>query len=328
MKNSITDIIEMATKLDGRVLSDYLYEEQKKSDLSSKVFFGMLTAEINEIKKRDVKLINQLDDKGLIISYKYHLVNILVESMFAQTLSERELTPKLARVLGYILPVDPLKSDEIGIMDKYVKEDDEWQKVEFEKTMNSLKPTFERNGWYAPRDFREVREWHYYEIKKNTPEREDLPERAMIQDREIYIQWAKATHQKEKTAPPVEDIKKKFNKMPIEEVRNHFKLLIEKENPRKTIWMTEGDFEIFMKRSFGGQTELPKPEINIGGTGKYAVVKLFYQFYSKSTDHPYNGNRKKDPFVKLLKDAFVNSDFDDLTNDNFKGDKNKKYEWD
>jgi hypothetical protein len=327
MKKSITDIIEMATKLDGRVLSDYLYEEQKKSDLSSKVFFGMLTAEINEIKKRDVKLINQLDYKGLIISYKYHLVNILVESMFEQTFSERELTPKLAKVLGYILPVDPLKSDEMGIMDKYVKEDDEWQKVEFDKTMNSLKPTFEKNGWYAPRDFREVREWHYYEIKKNPPEREDLPERAMIQDREIYIQWAKATHQKKETAPPAENIEKKFNKMPIEEVRKHLKLLIQKENPTiKKIWMTEGDFEIFMKRSFGGQTELSKPKINIGSTGKYAVVKLFYQFYSKSTDHPYNGDRKKDPFVKLLKDAFENSDFDDLTNDNFKGDKHK-YEW-
>jgi hypothetical protein len=88
----------------------------------------------------------------------------------------------------------------MGIMDKYVKEDDEWQKVEFEKTMNSLKPTFERNGWYAPRDFREVREWHYYEIKKNPPEREDLPERAMIQDREIYIQWAKANQKEEETA--------------------------------------------------------------------------------------------------------------------------------
>jgi len=113
MKNSITNIIEMATKLDGRVLSDYLYEEQKKSDLSSKVFFGMLTAEINEIKKRDVKLINQLDDKGLIISYKYHLVDTLVESMYEQSLLEREITPKLARILGYNLPENLQKSDSI-----------------------------------------------------------------------------------------------------------------------------------------------------------------------------------------------------------------------
>jgi hypothetical protein len=96
----------------------------------------------------------------------------------------------------------------MGIFDKYEKEYDDWHKLEFDKTMNSLKPTFERNGWYAPRDFREVREWHYYEIKKNPPEREDLPERAMIQDREIYIQWAKATQtQKKKTAPPPKALK-------------------------------------------------------------------------------------------------------------------------
>ena len=126
---------------------------------------------------------------------------------------------------------------------------------------------------------------------------------------------------------PNNQFENQFNKMTIEDVKNHFKPLIIRENPDKKIWMTEGDFEIFMKRSFGGQTELPKPEINIGRRGKYAVVKLFYQFYSKSTDHPYNGDRKKDPFVKLLKDAFENSVYNDLTNDNFKGDKNKKYEW-
>jgi hypothetical protein len=127
---------------------------------------------------------------------------------------------------------------------------------------------------------------------------------------------------------PNNQFENQFNTMPIEEVRKHFKPLIERKKPNGEMWMTEGDFEIFMKRSFGGQTELPKPKINIGGTGKFAVVKLFYQFYSKSTDHPYNGDRKKDPFVKLLKDAFENSNFNELTNDNFKGDKNKKYEWD
>jgi len=90
----------------------------------------------------------------------------------------------------------------MGFFDKEIQELKEFDKVEFEKTMNSLKPTFEKNGWYAPRDFKEVRDWYYYESKKNPPERADLPERAMIQDRKIYIQWAKATQiKKEETAP-------------------------------------------------------------------------------------------------------------------------------
>jgi hypothetical protein len=172
-----------------------------------------------------------------------------------------------------------------------------------------------------------IKEYGYYSgIVSKVEEQVKKYPRLFKKFEKIYDLPALQT-KKEETAPPDENIKNQFNTMLIEEVRKHFKPLIEIKKPNGEMWMTEGDFEIFMKRSFGGQTELPKPKINIGGTGKYAVVKLFYQFYSKSTDHPHNGNRKKDPFVKLLKDAFVNSDFNDLTNDNFKGDKHK-HEWD
>ena len=56
MNNKILSIIETATELDGRIIQDYLFDEQSKSDLSPKVFFGMLKSEIDKIKKRDVKL--------------------------------------------------------------------------------------------------------------------------------------------------------------------------------------------------------------------------------------------------------------------------------
>lgn len=124
------------------------------------------------------------------------------------------------------------------------------------------------------------------------------------------------------------DFENKFNSMPIEEVREHFRPLTEKENKVSggEIWMTKEDFEIFLRRSFGGESNLPKPKINIGNTGKYAIVKLFHSFYEKTLDHPYNGPRGKDPVLNLLKEAFNTSIFENERNDNFKRDKSN-YSW-
>ena len=114
--------------------------------------------------------------------------------------------------------------------------------------------------------------------------------------------------------------------MPMEEVRDHFKPLIEKKNPKKKVWMTNEDFDIFLRRSFGRDENLEKPKINLGHGAKYAIVKLFYQFYEKCQIEDYNQNRNKDPFLNLLKDAFLTNEFDDLDTSNFKGS-NSKYEW-
>lgn len=122
-------------------------------------------------------------------------------------------------------------------------------------------------------------------------------------------------------------IENKFNQMPMDEVREHFKQLIEKKNPNKDVWMTKQNFDVFLKRSFGGQTNLPKPNINIGNRGKFAIVKLFHNFYEKTLDHPYNGPREKDKVFNLLKDAFNTSIFEKERKDNFKSDKSK-YPWD
>src|SRR5690606_21297005 len=77
-------------------------------------------------------------------------------------------------------------------------------------------------------------------------------------------------------------IENKFNQMPMNEVQDHFKPLTEKKNKKGEIWMTEEHFHNFLKRSFGGKMDLPKPKINIGNRGKFAVVKLFYLYYQKS----------------------------------------------
>lgn len=118
----------------------------------------------------------------------------------------------------------------------------------------------------------------------------------------------------------------KFNRMPMNEIRSHFKPLTEKKNPSGEIWMTLENFNIFLKRSFGGETHLLKPKINIGNRGKFAIVKLFYLFYQKSLNENLQENSKKDPFLNLLKDAFDLDDFMDLRGDNFKVDKSK-YDW-
>lgn len=122
------------------------------------------------------------------------------------------------------------------------------------------------------------------------------------------------------------ETKNTFKSIPIEQVRDHFKLLIEEKNPKKKDWMTKEAFEVFIKRSFEAQSQLPKPKINIGQGGKYAIVKLFYQFYDYCQNESLTENRSKDPFIDLLKNAFDTKDFDGLTNENFKGDKSK-YEW-
>lgn len=115
-----------------------------------------------------------------------------------------------------------------------------------------------------------------------------------------------------------------INEMPIEDVKNHFKKLVEKRNKDSKHWMTPEDFDIFIRRSFGLKLDLTKPKINIGSAGKYAVVELFYLFYEKCLNYrPYN---KKELFVNLLKDAFMTTRFNDLLIDNFKKNKNK-YEW-
>lgn len=105
----------------------------------------------------------------------------------------------------------------------------------------------------------------------------------------------------------------KFNSTPIELVINHFKQLTETENKDGEYWMTEEDFEIFIRRSFGLENNLPKPKINVGVTGKGIIIKLFYLFYSGSFQYGYSQNKRKGPIATLLKNAFDNNTFDDMT---------------
>jgi len=121
-------------------------------------------------------------------------------------------------------------------------------------------------------------------------------------------------------------LENKFNSMPLEDVKNFFKVLTLKKNPKGKIWMSESDFETFIKRSFGLQTDLEKPSINIGRGGKYALVKLFWMYYNLCQNEDIALNRLKAPYYELLKNAFYTENFDDLRIDNFK-ESNSDYDW-
>lgn len=123
-----------------------------------------------------------------------------------------------------------------------------------------------------------------------------------------------------------EKIKNHFNSMQLTHVIDFFQPLIESTNSAGRVWMTMENFELFIRRSFGQELQLPKPEIKLGSDGKYAVVKLFYLFYFNCMEDDIMENRKKDRFVELLSNAFETTKFNDLRNDNFKGDKSR-YEW-
>ena len=118
-----------------------------------------------------------------------------------------------------------------------------------------------------------------------------------------------------------------FNTMPLEMAISHFSPLMVEKNKSGVVWMEKHDFDLFIKRSICKQSHLPKPKINIGYGGKYAIIKLFHNFYSKSLKNDYSVDRKKDLYVELLKDAFDIPVFNNLSNDDFKGGKSEYKKW-
>uniref|UniRef100_UPI004047939F hypothetical protein n=1 Tax=Algoriphagus sp. TaxID=1872435 RepID=UPI004047939F len=119
-------------------------------------------------------------------------------------------------------------------------------------------------------------------------------------------------------------LKNEFNRMSIDHVCLFFTPLIETENNQGDKWMTPESFEIFLRRSFGKELSLSKPEIKLGKRTKGAIIKLFYEFYSHCIEKNYSSKREKKPYVNLLMDAFNTGIFDNLDDDSFNG----KAEWD
>jgi hypothetical protein len=116
----------------------------------------------------------------------------------------------------------------------------------------------------------------------------------------------------------------KFIRLDIEKVINHFKPLTTKKIKNQS-WMTDEDFDIFIRRSFFEEKDLSKPKIKIFNGKKYAVVTLFYRFYELCCTENVTENNKKEPFLILLKEAFETTTFDNVILSNFKV--KSKYSW-
>lgn len=139
--------------------------------------------------------------------------------------------------------------------------------------------------------------------------------------------------------PSSEEMKLFLSKLKSEKIENHFNAmtvplavvidlfqpLIQDTNSEGEVWMTHENFEFFIRRSFGHELQNPKPKIKLGRKGVYAIVKLFYLFYSYCFEEDYLENKSVDPFVELLKNAFDTSKFAKI-GENFKGSKSQ-YEW-
>lgn len=151
-------------------------------------------------------------------------------------------------------------------------------------------------------------------LKKNTSSSsETISERALEKDLHFFLNRLK------------NDVSEKhFNLMPLSDVIDFFKPLIERTNPGGEVWMTTENFELFIRRSFGNELILDKPKIKLGSRGKYAIVKLFHKFYSKCMEEDIMENRLTEPFIELLKNAFDTKHFSQF---NFKSSKSF-YEWD
>jgi hypothetical protein len=393
MTNSINQIIETAVKLDSKILEDYLYEMQSQSNLDSKVFFGLLKTELKEIKKRDKEEIDRLEKSGLILFYKYHLLEIIVDMIFEGEFLRRDITPKMARVLGYdIKPSQKKSSKETSEIHKatHMKFNEIDFHIELVRACNEppgnrinyllmlrneakykkepfivkIKDAFKniQNAWENEFNFKKagllnpesisditIPIFHFREYPGlenfsmafngyiNKQVLEELSE--LVISLNLYLgikeikkgvsELSQITDQKQTNNLKHKEsngLKNKFNLMPFEEVRSHFLPLIKIPNPKKIIWMTNEDFETFLRRSFGGEKDLEKPKINMGHGAKYAIVKLFYEFYNKCQIEDYNQTRNREPFLNLLKDAFLTKEFDDLDTSNFKAS-NSQYEW-
>jgi hypothetical protein len=68
---------------------------------------------------------------------------------------------------------------------------------EFEKTLKSLDPIFQKNGWIRPRDWTEISNWYNLNFKD-----ESSYQKPKIEDREIYIKWAESNHKNQEIEKP------------------------------------------------------------------------------------------------------------------------------
>jgi hypothetical protein len=137
---------------------------------------------------------------------------------------------------------------------------------------------------------------------------------------DFFNQWLPKSENtpfiKKKQNPPSPTLENSFNKMSIKEVRAIFMPLVETKNKNGEYWMNKKDFDVFIRRSFTGES-LAKPNINFNETEKGCIIKLFYAFYTESKKKREITSRLKKRYIELLEDAFNTEVFLNLHSANF-----------
>jgi hypothetical protein len=251
-------IFNTAINLNNGTIEKYLIEEQKNSNYSPQVFFGLLLSHTKKISIS--KEIEYLNGKVLELTYDLKIFDEEVAPTLSDLSREYNRTKKTKK-----LEESKAKATNYKLFDEIVN------RLSKQSISDSIA----------------------------NPDADSI--------------------EKSQEVP----LKNEFNRMPIDQVAIFFTPLIETENSSGEKWMTPESFDIFLRRSFGKEESLQKPEINLGKGTKGAIIKLFYKFYSHCINKNYSSKREKEPYVKLIMDAFDTGVFDNLDNDSFNG----KAEW-
>lgn len=109
-----------------------------------------------------------------------------------------------------------------------------------------------------------------------------------------------------------------FNGMPLDRVRSHFQELTIIKSKNGKPHLTEEQLSRFIKKVFieGVTLSDSKIEFNINRGDKQAILRVFYDFYTKSISSiQYEGTMlRKEKYVKLLTDNFMNFDYKKVSN--------------
>jgi hypothetical protein len=129
-----------------------------------------------------------------------------------------------------------------------------------------------------------------------------------------------------KEVPNWEDYKNHFlPTMKVQEVVDFFSVLKKPFKGKGKPFLTEEQFNDFIKRSFCGEVNTPKPKIFLPQRSKLAVEKLFFIYYDRCRSE-VSYSKSKLEYLDLLKTAFDTLAFSNSDEKNFRINKST-YDW-
>lgn len=103
--------------------------------------------------------------------------------------------------------------------------------------------------------------------------------------------------------------------MPMDIPIEHFKVLTIKKSKNGKPFLTQDEFEVFIKKAFLGIEGLEKQKFNQAPKGeKFKIQYLFRQFYENYCYEYFDTGQNQDIFIRLLTDNFKGWDFENVKN--------------